>query len=200
MKNDATKIDVRYTYNMRVVRRVSLSAQIKELVTLAKNGDAEAFGELYELHYKDMYCYACYVTGSESLAQDAVSDAVLSAFRQIKALKKAEAFKGWLFKILCATCKRYYTDEQKRKSLVYLDDEDSGYSEPMSFESIELSVELKRALETLSAEEREIVLLSVLGNYKSHEIADMLDYPSSTVRSKLRRSLEKLKKALGDEN
>ena len=177
-----------------------MSAQIKELVTLAKSGDAEAFGELYELYYKDMYCYACYVTGSESLAQDAVSDAVLSAFRQIKTLKKAEAFKGWLFKILCAACKRYYTDEQKRKALVYLDDEDAGHSEPVSFESIEISVELKKALETLSAEEREIVLLSVLGDYKSHEIADMLDYPSSTVRSKLKRSLEKLRKALGDEN
>ena len=185
---------------MRVVRRVNLSAQIKELVTLAKNGSAEAFGELYELYYKDMYCYACYVTGSESLAQDAVSDAVLSAFRQIKSLKKAEAFKGWIFKILCAACKRYYTEEQKRKSLVYLDDEESGHPEPMSFESIELSVELRRALETLSAEEREIVLLSILGNYKSHEIADMLDCPSSTVRSKLKRSLEKLRTVLGDAN
>lgn len=177
-----------------------MSAQIKELVTLAKNGDAEAFGELYEIYYKDMYCYACYVTGSESLAQDAVSDAVLSAFRQIKTLKKAEAFKGWLFKILCAACKRYYTDEQKKKTLVYLDDENGGYSEPMSFESIELSVELKKALETLSAEEREIVLLSVLGNYKSHEIADILDYPSSTVRSKLKRSLGKLRKELDGKN
>ena len=189
-----------YRFGFFVPGRVVLNTQIKELVTSAKNGDAEAFGELYELYYKDMYCYACYVTGSESLAQDAVSDAVLSAFRQIKSLRKAEAFKGWIFKILCASCKRYYTDEQKRKSLVYLDDEENGHPEPAGFESIELSTELKRALETLSAEEREIVLLSVLGNYKSHEIADMLDYPSSTVRSKLRRSLEKLRKALGDEN
>lgn len=177
-----------------------MSAQIKELVTLAKNGDAEAFGELYELYYKDMYCYACCVTGSESLAQDAVSDAVLSAFRQIKTLKKAEAFKGWLFRILCASCKRYYTEEQKKKALVYLDDENGGYAEPLSFESVELSVELKRALEILSVEEKEIVLLSVLGNYKSHEIADMLDYPPSTVRSKLKRSLKKLRTVLDGEN
>ncbi len=177
-----------------------MSAQIKQLVTLAKNGDADAFGELYEIYYKDMYCYACYVTGSESLAQDAVSDAVLSAFQQIKTLRKAEAFKGWIFKILCACCKRYYTDEQKKKSLVYLDDEKAEYTEPADFGSIELSVELKRALEILSREEREIVLLSVLGNYKSHEIADMLDYPSSTVRSKLKRSLGKLRNVLDGEN
>ena len=177
-----------------------MSAQIKDLVTMAKNGNTEAFGELYELYYKDMYCYACYITGSETLAQDAVSDAVLSAFKQIKSLKKAEAFKGWLFKILCAACKRYYTENQKKKDLVYLDDENGGFTEPASYESIELSAELRRALDILSQEEREIVLLSVLGNYKSHEIADMLDYPSSTVRSKLKRALKKLRTALGEEN
>ena len=177
-----------------------MSAQINELVTLAKSGNADAFGELYELYYKEMYCYACYVTGNESLAQDAVSDAVVSAFQQIKSLKNAKAFKGWLFRILCAACKRHYTENEKKKNLVYLDDENGGYEEPAGFESVELSVELRRALEELSCEEREIVLLSVLGNYKSHEIASILDCPSSTVRSKLKRSLKKLRESLGGEN
>ena len=177
-----------------------MSAQIDELVALAKDGSAEAFGELYEIYYKEMYCYACCVTGSESLAQDAVSDAVLSAFRQIKSLKNAKSFKGWLFKILCAACKRYYTENEKKKSMAYIDDEESGYTEPISFGSIELSAELKEALETLSAEEREIVVLSVLGSYKSHEIAVMLDCPSATVRSKLKRSLKKLRLALDGED
>lgn len=177
-----------------------MSAQLNELVTLAKSGNADAFGELYEMYYKEMYCYACYVTGSEILAQDAVSDAVLSAFKQIKSLKNTKAFKGWLFKILCAACKRYYTENEKKKSMVYLDDENGGYEEPAGFGSIELSVELSRALEDLSHEEREIVLLSVLGNYKSHEIADILNCPPSTVRSKLKRSLKKLRESLSGEN
>lgn len=176
-----------------------MSAQINELVAQAKDGNADAFGELYELYYKEMYCYACYVTGSELLAQDAVSDAVLSAFRQIKSLKNEKAFKGWIFKILCASCKRYYTENQKTKSLVYLDDENGGFVEPAGFESVELSVELKRALDDLSAEEKEIVLLSVLGNYRSHEIAEILGCPPSTVRSKLKRSLKKLRNALSGE-
>lgn len=176
-----------------------MGVQISELVTRAKEGSAEAFGELYELYYKEMYCYACYVTGSEILAQDAVSDAVLSAFKQIKSLKNEKAFKGWIFKILCATCKRYYTENQKRKSVAYLDDDEGGFAEPASLDNMELSLELKSALGKLSEEEREIVLLSVMGNYKSHEIADILDLTPSTVRSKLKRSLAKLKIALSDE-
>ena len=174
-----------------------MGARISQLVTRAKEGSAEAFGELYELYYKEMYCYACYVTGSEILAQDAVSDAVLSAFQQIKSLKNEKAFKSWIFKILCASCKRYYTDNQKKKTLVYIDDEESGFTEPTGSDNPALSVELKSALDSLSSEEREIVVLSVLGEYKSHELAEILDLPPSTVRSKLKRSLAKLRGILG---
>lgn len=176
-----------------------MSAQINELVTLAKNGDADAFGELYEIYYKEMYYYACCVTGNESLAQDAVSDAVLSAFRQIGSLRKPSAFKGWLFKILCAACKRYYTENEKKKSVIWLDDENGGFDNVTAAEDLNVSVELQSALQKLSEQEREIVLLSVIGNYKSHEIAEILDCPSATVRSKLKRSLEKLRRYM-DEN
>lgn len=176
-----------------------MSAQINELVTLAKNGDADAFGELYEIYYKEMYYYACCVTGNESLAQDAVSDAVLSAFRQIGSLRKPSAFKGWLFKILCAACKRYYTENEKKKSVIWLDDENGGFDNVTAAEDLNVSVELQSALQRLSEQEREIVLLSVIGNYKSHEIAEILDCPSATVRSKLKRSLEKLRRYM-DEN
>ena len=69
--------------------------------------------------------------------------------------------------------------------------------EPASYDSLELSVELRRALDSLSREEREIVLLSVLHGYKSHEIAEMLEISPSTVRSKLKRSLAKLQNQLG---
>lgn len=176
-----------------------MSAQINELVTLAKNGDAEAFGELYELYYREMYYYACCVTGSDELAQDAVSEAVLAAFRQIGSLKKAEAFKGWLFKILCASCKRHYTQNQHKRTLVYLDGDEQGSDEPAKSDDLDLSVDLKQALSKLAEDEREIVLLSVIGEYRSHEIADILDCNAATVRSKLRRALKKMRSML-DEN
>ena len=175
-----------------------MSAHTDELVTLAKNGDAEAFGELYELYYKEMYYYACCVTGGEEPAQDAVSEAVLSAFRQIGSLKKAEAFKGWLFKILCASCKRIYTENRQKRTLVYLDGEQS--EEPSESKDLDLSVDLKQALAKLSEEEREIVLLGVVSNYRSHEIAEILGINSATVRSKQRRALKKLKAMLDDNN
>ena len=175
-----------------------MSAHINELVTLAKSGDAEAFGELYELYYKEMFYYACCVTGSEELAQDAVSEAVLAAFRQIGSLKKTEAFKGWLFKILCASCKRHYTENRQKRTLVYLDGEQS--EEPAGSDDLDISVDLRQALAKLGEDEREIVLLSVVSDYRSHEIAEILGINSATVRSKLRRALKKLKALLDDNN
>ncbi len=176
-----------------------MSAQINELVTLAKRGDADAFGELYGLYYKEMIYYARCVTGNEELAKDAVSDAVLSAFRQIGSLKKNEAFKGWLFKILCASCKRQYTENQHKKTLVWLDGDETGEKEPVQQFDCELSIDLRTALSKLSAEEREIVLLSTVEKYRSHEIADILGIKASTVRSKLKRALKKMHDFL-DEN
>ncbi len=175
-----------------------MSAQINELVTLAKNGDADAFGELYELYYKEMIYYARCVTGDEELAKDAVSDAVYSAFMQIGSLKKTEAFKGWLFRILCASCKRQYTENQHKKTLVSLDDDEKGGKEPGYTDDCELSIDLKAALSKLSHEEREIVLLSTVEKYKSHEIADMLGCKAVTVRSKLKRALKKMRDFLED--
>ena len=58
------------------------------------------------------------------------------------------------------------------------------------------SAELKDALHSLSPDERQIVLLSVIGRYKSREIAEMLDMTPGSVRSKLSRSLEKMREIL----
>lgn len=179
---------------------MALSAQIRELVTLARNGDAEAFGELYELYYKEMYCYACCVTGSEILAQDAVSDAVLSAFQQIGSLRNERAFKGWLFTILRAACQNYYTAGEKTKSVVYIDDENRTSEEIKEESDFVISVELRQALDALADDEKEIVLLSTVGDYRSHEIAEILDSNPSTVRSKLKRALKKMRTYLDGEN
>ncbi len=177
-----------------------MSAHINELVTLAKNGDTEAFGELYEIYYKEMYRYALCVTGSRELAQDAISDTVYSAFRQIGSLKKTEAFKGWLFRILCAACKRNYTENRQKTALVYLDDGENDETEPGETYDFDISIDLRNALNSLSDEEREIVTLSAIGNYRSHEIAKITGYPASTVRSKLKRALKKMRDRLESGN
>lgn len=168
-----------------------------KLVMQAKQGNAQAFGELYERYQRELFCYASCVIGSDELALDAVQEAAMSAFEQIKLLKKPESFKSWFFKILLNICKRNYLRLKRAETVISLDGEESGRGvQPAADFSMELSAELKDALEKLHYQEREIVLLSVLGNYRSYEIANLLDCPAVTVRSKLRRALKKLRAEL----
>lgn len=165
------------------------STDIKKLVKLSKEGSAKAFGELYEIYSKDMYNFAYYYLGDTHHAQDAVSDAVCSAFASVRSLKKDNAFKSWLFTILLRSCQKQlkYIIEQRNTSDI------QEHTEIKATDNdFHLTIELKEALLQLSEEERQIVLLSIVCSYKSGEIGEMLSMPSGTVRSKLSRATDKL--------
>ena len=66
----------------------------------------DEFIELYTAVYKDLYRYALYVLGNREDAEDAVSEAVVDAYAEFGKLRDKGAFKGWIFKILSAKCKR----------------------------------------------------------------------------------------------
>ena len=159
------------------------------LVKRSQKGDIDAFGELYEMYSHDMYNFAFYYTSSSYFAQEAVSDAVLIAFQNIKRLKKAESFKSWLFKILFNCCKQ----KQKEKAIMSYQKEISaldGYT--WAAETGE-KAELNMALSALTDEEREIILLSFACGYKSEETGKILSMKSATVRSKQRRAIMKMR-------
>ena len=168
--------------------------RINELAALARSGDAQAFGDLYEIYRKEMYAYACSITGDSYAAEDAVSEAVVSAFRQIRNLRDPSSFKGWLFRILHAeSCKQF----NARMAHMTLDESvrltETGGG---GIDNLELSLELKSVLKVLTDEEKEIVMLKTVNEYTSKEISDITGIPHATVRSKLSRALSKLRREL----
>ncbi len=172
-----------------------------QLLESAKRGDAEAFCKVYE-EYKDrLFRYAYYRLGNMHDAEDAVSDCVMSAFRQIKDLKEPSAFDAWIFRILSGCVNRWIKSQINSRSQDSLDEIEQSRimhsvntvdSDPM--EQVEMQTDLEKALEKLGSEEREIVLLSAVGGFSSGEIADMTGLRPGSVRSKLSRSLKKLRK------
>ncbi len=163
----------------------------KALVGKACQGDAQAFGELYSMYSTELYKYACCILGSQQLAQDAVQEAVLCAFREISGLRNEDAFKFWLFKILSNVCKKQFS----KKTEIYALGEDEDIPDTC-YDGFELSTELRMAVETLDVEERTVLLLSSVNGYKSREIASALNCSAATVRSKLARTLKKLRNEL----
>ena len=158
----------------------------------AKLGDRQAFATLYESVALDLYKLALYRLGNVEDAEDIVSETFIEAYKGLKNLREIESFKPWIFKILSIRCKRKIGTYVKEKGNIDLDD----YVEEGVDGGENLKVEIQEALDTLTEEEREIVMMSVMQGYTMKEIAHMKNLPQGTVSSKLHRTFKKLRNLL----
>ena len=159
----------------------------RELVIRAKQGDVQAFADLYEGIYRDLYRFAVYTLRNEADAEDTVSETVTDAFASIHRLRDEHAFRGWMFGILSNKCKvriREYT----RKSISLEDAE----GEMKVAEDLTEQLHIRHLFRRLSEEERLIISLHVFGGYTSREIGSLLKMNANTVRTKESRALKKL--------
>lgn len=166
----------------------------KELVKKARNGDKDAFCELYGIYKSRLFNYAFYRLGTVHDAEDAVSECVLSAYQQIKNLKSENAFCVWIFKILYSTCADAIKNQITQRGTENIDNLKNISS--ADYEKYIAASELKNALGKLDDDEKNIVLLSVIAGFKSKEIAKISGLTAGSVRSKLSRSLAKMKNEL----
>ena len=164
-----------------------------QLVIRAKNGDADAFARLYESVSSKLYSTAFYMLGRREDAEDVVMETVTDAFSEISSLRDPNAFEGWIFRILMNKLKR------RRKSYigeaVELNEAISPSLDPSSDEGIAL----RSALDRLPGQDREIIVLDVLGGYRSDEIGKMLGMNPNTVRSRKLRAFERLRTMLKED-
>lgn len=155
--------------------------------------DEDMFAEMYEGIYQDLYRYALCVLGHTQEAEDAAAEAVMAAYSNIRKLRRPEAFRNWMFKILSNICK---------KRMRRLAKEVHNYGEEL-WENLAAeepdraeAMDVRRAFYVLSEEERMVVGLSVFGGYSSQEIAQMLRENANTVRSRRSRALKKMELVL----
>ena len=80
--------------------------------------DAIAFKELYKTVYQDLYRFALCMMHHPQDAEDAVSEAVLSAYENIHKLRKEEAFRSWIFQILANVCRRKLKSRERKIMLL----------------------------------------------------------------------------------
>lgn len=162
-----------------------------QLVRRAKQGDAEAFAELYKNVYQSLYRFALYMLGNPADAEDVVSDAVTDAWVTIGKLRNEEAFEGWVFRILSNKCRR------KRKEYVNKPLEWKEEIGDLSKEDdLTENYHLRLVFGELSDEERMIIGMHVFGGYTSREISGMTGINANTVRSRESRALKKMAEKL----
>ena len=151
--------------------------------------DVNTFAQMYETVYKDLYRFALCMMKNAEDAEDAVSDAVLAAYENIRKLRKKESFRSWMFTIVANICRKRLRQAAKRKEN---EQEETLFQIPARSVDYGLAVDVRKAFFILSEEEQLIVGLSVFGGYISTEIGKILKLHANTVRSRRKRALEKM--------
>ena len=167
---------------------------LEQDVAMAREGDRDAFGRLYNGVAADLYRMALYTLGNPQDAEDVVAETFLEAWKGIRGLRDAGSLRQWMMRILSVRCKRRIAGYIRERGSIDIDD----YIEDAAPDTTGPRAEVRDAMARLAPEERQIVLLSVLQGYTMREIAEMLELPQGTVSSKLHRTFKKLRRMLED--
>ncbi len=172
--------------------------------------DVDLFARLLAAHQDKLYRVAYRMAGHHEDAQDLLQDALLEAYRSFKKFQRGTYFEKWLYRIMTNT----FIDRQRRAKRVgrvqSLDapfsDEDgeTGAREIADWESDPARVALKdtfgepvqKALDCLQPEFRLALILSDVEGFSYEEIAEMMETPVGTVRSRLHRARAAVKQQL----
>ena len=177
------------------------------LIRRAQRGDADAFEQLLLEHQKNVYNLCYRMAGNPDDAMDLSQETFLRAWRCLDQYQFASAFSTWLYR-LCSNICIDFLRRRRRQQTVPLtfedaDGEEQTYAVPDAQPLPEEQVDLKLTRETLAAamaqllpEHRAVLQLRVVNEMSYEQIADVLDIQIGTVKSRLSRARNQLKKIL----
>lgn len=172
----------------------------RELVDLAKRGDHDAFTRLVDGSVDRLYTVANLILRDADRAQDAVQEALVSAWRDLPALRVAEAWDAWLYRLTVRSCYRHARRE-RRRSLVELQSmPDAGvdHIDDIALPLVERD-RLERELGRLSIDQRAVIVTHFYLGCPISEVAEILGVPTGTAKSRLNRGLAALRDAFAEE-
>ncbi|WP_309077322.1 RNA polymerase sigma factor SigW [Peribacillus frigoritolerans] len=184
-----------------------MDALIKERINQVLKGDHNAFGEIVEI-YKDKVFQICFrMLGNRQEAEDLAQEAFVRAYVNIRSFNITMKFSTWLYRIATNLC---IDRLRKKKPDYYLDAEVAGteglnmYSQIASdvakpeeeVESLELQETIQVEIMKLPEKYRSVIVLKYIEELSLKEISEILDLPVGTVKTRIHRGREALRKQL----
>lgn len=177
----------------------------EELVEAFQSGESSAFDTLVLRWDRKIQGAVYRIVGPREDVRDISQEAFLKAYRALGTFKREARFSSWLYQIALNVC-RDRMRRRKGRTLVSLDEIegrrerlDGGPSALDLVESRDVSRRVAAAVAALSEEQREVVVLKEYQGLTFAEIADVLQVPLSTVKTRLYRALGELRERLDDE-
>jgi RNA polymerase sigma-70 factor (ECF subfamily) len=175
------------------------------IVERALTGDADAFGELVRRWERRIFALTYGMLGREEDARDATQETFLAAFRNLRGFRGEAKVSSWLHRIAVNQCiSRQRRARVRSESALEDDPENSAASfvAPLSqspakvAEGRQETLAVRRAINSLPIELRQVVVMKEFEELTFREIADALDLPLSTVKSRLYTALKQLQMRL----
>jgi len=176
------------------------SERIRALVDLARGGDTEAFGQLYDHYVTGVYRLAYYRLGSKQLAEDITAETFVRALRSISSFTwQGKDFGAWLTTIARNLITDHYKSSRQRLELVVdavPERSDAGPGPEAEVLASLSSAHLMRAVQALPPEQRDCVLMRFMEGLSIAETAQVLDRSEGAIKQLQLRAVRNLAKSL----
>jgi RNA polymerase sigma-70 factor, ECF subfamily len=166
-----------------------------ELVDQAKRGDREAFDALARLTGDRCMAIAFRILRDFDLADDAVQSALLTAWRDIRALRDPKLFEPWLHRILTNACYAEARRRRRRSETIRLLPVEPVHG-PDEYATVEHRDELERAFRRLTVEQRTVLVFHHYLGLPLDEVAVRIGIPLGTVKSRMHHAKRALRASL----
>ena len=157
--------------------------------------DKEFFIQKINENRLKMYKTAISILKDEDDANDAIQEALYSAYKNYYSLREKSYFTTWIIKILINKC---YNIINKNKKIAYIDDTIIQNTES-SEDNYEIENSLEWVLNQIDKDLKEIVVLYYYDDFSVADIANILEIPQGTVKSRLSRAREQIKEIINKE-
>lgn len=169
----------------------------RRLVDLARSGDAEAFGQLYDVYVDRVYRYIFFRVTDEGTAEDLTSQVFLKAWESVKRYRPRGPFIAWLYTISRNAVIDHYRTRRQTVSLdaaVPVASQDEKLDDHVQLQ-FEMST-LQEVLQTLTDEQQQVLIMKFIAGFPTDEIAREMKKSEGAIRALQMRALQALAKEM----
>lgn len=178
----------------------------ERLIADCKKGNAKAFRILIDKYKQDCLNVAYQLIGDKQLAEDIAQEAFIKVYKSIDKFRGDSAFFTWLYQITLNLCRDYFRKQPQEypvslessalESILRKQIPDSDDAPENHLEKQELQRIIKKSLAELSFKHRQVIVLRDLQGFTYKKIAELLEIPLGTVKSRLNTARNRLQKKL----
>jgi RNA polymerase sigma factor (sigma-70 family) len=168
----------------------------RDLVISARAGDHEAFSTLAAASIRRLLATARLILRDDDQAEDAVQDALVQAWLDIRGLRDPDRFDAWLYRLLIRDCYRAAKATRGRRVVEVLLLPTDGPATPDAHAAIAMRDQLDRGFRRLPTEQRAVLVLHHYLDLTDRDAAEALDIPLGTFKSRLNRAMRALRAAI----